>query len=171
MFCAKQCSVPPLSACCVYQCLRRDRGYCTVSFLLFGCVTAVHCTVALLPCACFIPGRPRKPGGGYLWETGEWALDISVMDAANTTHPHKALIFERFGWLRFSTRLPKIPHAMVSALCLDCSALYINVSQVATVSLLVLASVCVSWYHSLVSMSVRPTHFDPDPVSLPLCGR
>lgn len=34
------------------------------------------------------------------------------------------------------------------------------------VSLLVLASVCVSWYHSLVSMSVRPTQFDPDPVSL-----
>lgn len=93
------------------------------------------------------------------------------MDAANTTHPHKALIFERFGWLRFSTRLPKIPHAMVSALCLDCSALYINVTQVATVSLLVLASVCVSWYHSSVSMSVRPTHFDPDPVSLPLSGR
>lgn len=34
------------------------------------------------------------------------------------------------------------------------------------VSLLVSASVCVSWYHSLVSMSVRPTQFDPDPVSL-----
>lgn len=33
------------------------------------------------------------------------------------------------------------------------------------VSLLVSASVCVSWYHSLVSMSVRPTQFDPDPVS------
>lgn len=27
-------------------------------------------------------------------------------------------------------------------------------------------TVCVSWYHSLVSMSVRPTQFDPDPVSL-----
>lgn len=35
------------------------------------------------------------------------------------------------------------------------------------VSLLVSASVCVSWYHSLVSMSVRPTQFDPDPVSPP----
>ena len=48
----------------------------------------------------------------------------------------------------------------------DGSALSINVTQVATVSLLVSASVRVSWYHSLVSMSVRPTQFDPDPVSL-----
>lgn len=46
------------------------------------------------------------------------------------------------------------------------SALSISVTQVAMVSLLVSASVCVSWYHSLVSMSVRPTQFDPDPVSL-----
>lgn len=56
---------------------------------------------------------------------------------------------------------------MVHVLCLDCSALSINVTQVATVSLIVSASVCVSWYHSLVSLSVRPTHFDPDPVSPP----
>lgn len=56
---------------------------------------------------------------------------------------------------------------MVRALCLDCSALSISVTQVATVSLVVSASVCVSWYQSLVSMSVRPTHFDPDPVSPP----
>lgn len=48
----------------------------------------------------------------------------------------------------------------------DGPALSINVTQVAMVSLLVSASVCVSWYHSLVSMSVRPTQFDPDPVSL-----
>lgn len=48
----------------------------------------------------------------------------------------------------------------------DGTALSINVTQVAMVSLLVSASVCVSWYHSLVSMSVRPTQFDPDPVSL-----
>lgn len=47
----------------------------------------------------------------------------------------------------------------------DGPALSISVTQVAMVSLLVLASVCVSWYHSLVSMSVRPTQFDPDPVS------
>lgn len=46
------------------------------------------------------------------------------------------------------------------------SVLSINDTQVAMVSLLVSASVCVSWYHSLVSVSVRPTQFDPDPVSL-----
>lgn len=56
---------------------------------------------------------------------------------------------------------------MVRALCLDCSALSISVTQVAMVSLVVSASVCVSWYQSSVSMSVRPTHFDPDPVSPP----
>lgn len=50
--------------------------------------------------------------------------------------------------------------------CSDGSALSINVTQVAMVSLLVSASVCVSWYHSLVSVSVRPTQSDPDPVSL-----
>lgn len=48
----------------------------------------------------------------------------------------------------------------------DDSMLSINVSQVAAVSLLVSASVCVSWYPSAVSVSVRPTQFDPDPVSL-----
>lgn len=50
--------------------------------------------------------------------------------------------------------------------CWDASVLFINVTQVAMVSLLVSASVCVSWYHSLVSVPVRPTQFDPDPVSL-----
>lgn len=48
----------------------------------------------------------------------------------------------------------------------DGSALSISVTQVAMVSLLVSASGCVSWYNSLVSVSVRPTQFDPDPVSL-----
>lgn len=91
MFSAKHCCVPPLSACCVYQCLRRGRGYCTVSLLAFSCVRTVHCTVTLLPW-CFIPGRPRKPGGGHQRETGEQASDISVMDAVNTTQPHEALI-------------------------------------------------------------------------------
>lgn len=55
---------------------------------------------------------------------------------------------------------------LIVCACWDGSALSINVTQVAMVSLLVSASVCVSWYHSLVSMSVRPTQFDPDPVSL-----
>lgn len=45
------------------------------------------------------------------------------------------------------------------------SPLSINVTQVAAVSLLVSASVRVSWYRSPVSLSVRPTQFDPDPVS------
>lgn len=45
--------------------------------------------------------------------------------------------------------------------------LSVNATQVAMVSLLVSASACVSWYHSLVSVSVRPTQFNPDPVSLP----
>lgn len=76
-----------------------------------------------------------------------------------------------FHWLSSSTRLlspiQKIPDAIACALSLDCSALSISVTEVAMVSLFVSASVCVSWYRSLVSMSVRPTHFDPDPVSLP----
>lgn len=45
-------------------------------------------------------------------------------------------------------------------------ALFIIVSQVAGVLLFVSASVRVSWYHSLVSVSVRHTLVDPDPVSL-----
>lgn len=40
------------------------------------------------------------------------------------------------------------------------TALFIIVTQV---SLLVLASVCVSWYHSVLSACVRPTLSDPDP--------
>lgn len=43
----------------------------------------------------------------------------------------------------------------------------ISVTQVGMVSLLVSASVRVSWYRSLVSVSVRPTQVDPDPVSTP----
>lgn len=38
----------------------------------------------------------------------------------------------------------------------------ISVTQVAMVSLFLSASVCVSWYRSLISMSVRPTEFNPD---------
>lgn len=61
---------PLLSACCVYQCLRRDRGYCTVSLLRISCVRAVHCTVALLLHARLTPGWPQSVrewwgGAGY----------------------------------------------------------------------------------------------------------
>lgn len=70
----------------------------------------------------------------------------------NTTHPHKAI----FPWA------PKDP-------CCDCVR-----SQLGLLSSIYQChsgshgiTVCVSWYHSLVSMAVRPTHFDPDPVSLP----
>lgn len=89
----------PPSACCVYQCLRRDRGYCTVSLLWIGCVRAEHCTVALPPRA---PGPPRKPG----WCSRP--LDISER---NSHLKHSCLRgYRRLGWdAQLLGRIRKIP--------------------------------------------------------------